>query len=181
MAWSAAAGAEVALVVEGVHAALPLRGNGESGGADGGDDVGVGSAATDVAGHALADFVVGELRVIGVAGAEADDGELTLFALVNGGDGGADLAWGAVTALESVMFEKGLLYRMKVFTVGKAFDGGDLRAFGGEGEGEAGVDAAAVDEDGAGAALAVIATLLAAGHIEVFAQRVQEGGAGCRA
>ncbi len=48
-----------ALVVEGVHARAPLRG-----GADGGDDVGVGAAAADVAAHALADLVVGELRVL---------------------------------------------------------------------------------------------------------------------
>ncbi len=47
-----------ALVGEGVHAETPnciL-----DGGADGGDDVGVGSAAADVAGHALADLVVGQ-------------------------------------------------------------------------------------------------------------------------
>jgi hypothetical protein len=46
------------------------------------------------------------------------------------------------------------------------------------GEGEAGVHAAAVDMDGAGSALAMVAALLCAGEIEVLAEAVEEGGAG---
>ena len=49
---------------------------------------------------------------------------------------------------------------------------------GGDGEGEAGVDAAAVEEHGAGAALAVVAALFGAGEVEVLAQGVEQGGAG---
>ena len=59
-----------ALVGEGIHADAPF-----ASGANGGDDVGVGAAAADVAGHALADLVVGELGVGGVAGFEGDDAE----------------------------------------------------------------------------------------------------------
>jgi hypothetical protein len=45
-------------------------------------------------------------------------------------------------------------------------------------EAQAGVDAAAVDQHRAGAALALVATLLGAGQVQVFAQRVEQGGAG---
>ena len=38
--------------------------------ADGGDDVGVGAAAADVAAHAFADLVVGEFGMEGVAGSK---------------------------------------------------------------------------------------------------------------
>ena len=62
--------------------------------------------------------------------------------------------------------------------VAVAIDGSDGVALGGDCEGEAGVGAAAVEEDGAGAALAVIAPFLAAGEVEVLAQEVEEGGIG---
>ena len=62
--------------------------------------------------------------------------------------------------------------------MGEAFDGGDLGAVGDGGEGEAAVDAAAIDEDGAGSALAVVAAFFAAGELEVFAQGVEQRGAG---
>ena len=162
-----------ALVVEGIHARGSFRC-----GADGGDDVGVGSAAADVAAHALADLVVGEFGVGGVAGLEGDGAEGVVLVLFEEGDGGADLAGGAVAALEAVVFEEGGLDGVEGVAVGEAFDGGDLGSVGGDGEGEAGVDAAAVDEDGAGSALAVVAAFLAAGEFEVFAQGVEEGGAG---
>ena len=43
-----------------------------------------------------------------------------------------------------------------------------------DGQREARVDPAAIDEDGARAALAVIAAFLAAGELQVFAQRVEQ-------
>ncbi len=91
---------------------------------------------------------------------------------------GADLAGGAVAALEGVVLEEGGLDGAEGFAVGEAFDGGDFGAAGGDGEGEAGVDAAAVDENGAGSALAVVAAFLAASEVEVLAQGVEERGAG---
>ena len=94
------------------------------------------------------------------------------------GDGGADLARGAVAALEAVVLEEGGLDGVEVVAVREAFDGGDFGSVGRDGEGEAGVDAAAVDEDSAGSALAVVAALLAAGECEVFAQSVEKRGAG---
>ena len=89
----------------------------------------------------------------------------------------ADLAGGAVAALEAVVLEEGLLQRVQLVAVGQALDGGDLGAVGGDREHQAGVDAAAVEQDGAGAALAVVAALLGAGQIEVLAQGVEQGGA----
>jgi hypothetical protein len=70
------------------------------------------------------------------------------------------------------------LHGAEGFAVGEAFDGGDFCSGGGYGEGEAGIDAAAVDEDGAGSALSVVAAFFAAGEVEVLAECVEERGAG---
>ena len=43
-----------------------------------------------------------------------------------------------------------------------------------DGEREAGIDAPAVDQDGAGAALAAVAALLGAGQVEALAQEVEQ-------
>jgi hypothetical protein len=54
----------------------------------------------------------------------------------------------------------------------EAFDGRHLRAVYRSGQREAGVDAAPIDQNGAGAALAVVATLFGARQVEVLAQGV---------
>ena len=59
----------------------------------------------------------------------------------------------------------------------EAFDGRDLVALVHRGEAEARVDAAAVDVDGAGAALAVVAAFLRAGEVQMLAQAVEQRGA----
>ena len=56
----------------------------------------------------------------------------------------------------------------------QAFDRDDVVALVHHGEREAGVDAPAVDQHGAGAALPVVAALLGAGQMEVFAQCVEQ-------
>ena len=56
----------------------------------------------------------------------------------------------------------------------QALDGGDLVPVVHHREGQAGVDAPAVDQHRAGAALAVVAALLGAGQAEVLAQRVEQ-------
>jgi len=101
-----------------------------------------------------------------------------VFGFCKEGGGGADLAGGAVAALESVVIEEGFLDGAEAGLVAKAFDGSNFRALSGDGEGETRVDTAAVEEDGTGAALAVIASFFAAGEIEVFAEEIEEGGAG---
>ncbi len=129
---------------------------------DGSDDVGVGSAAADVAVHGVLDVVVGGADVF-----------------FENGHGGHDLAGGAVAALVAVVLDEGGLHGVEVAGLADAFDGGDLVGGGRvhEGEGHAGVDASAVDVDGAGSALAVVAALLGAGQVEVLAQAVEQGGA----
>ena len=86
-----------------------------------------------------------------------------------------DLARGAVAALKSVVFDKRSLHRMQRRRCGEAFDGGDLVALMHDRESEAGIYAPAVDVHRARAALAVIAALLRAEEVQVFAQRVEQG------
>jgi hypothetical protein len=70
-------------------------------------------------------------------------------ALVDAADAGHDLAGGAVAALEGVQPDR---------------------------QGQAGIDPAAVDKDGAGPAGTGVAALLRAGQPQVFAQQVQQRG-----
>ena len=78
--------------------------------------------------------------------------------------GGEDHAGSADAALGAAFFEETLLDGMEFFVSRQAFDGGDLRAFGLQGGDEAGVDEVAVDEDGAGSAVAFAAAFLGAGE-----------------
>src|SRR6476469_2188381 len=94
--------------------------------ADGGDDVGVGAAAADVAAHPGADLFV----ALRVPFAEQRHGR-------------ADLSRRAVAALEAVVADERGLYRVKVLAVREPFDGDDLLPAVHHGEGEAGVDAPA--------------------------------------
>src|SRR5215831_7760086 len=93
----------------------------------------VAAAAADVAAHPLPDLVV-RLRV----------------SFAEKGDAGTDLPRGAVAALESVVSDEGGLQRMETAVRTDSLDRGDLVAAVHDGEREAGVDAAAVDENGAG-------------------------------
>ncbi len=103
-----------------------------------------------------------------------------MFVLMKQADGGADLPGSAVAALEAVVLEEGGLDRVKRVSLCEAFDGGYLGCVGGDGEGEAGVDAAAIDENGAGSALSVIAALLAAREGRGFRAGRRGGWCGCR-
>jgi hypothetical protein len=58
----------------------------------------------------------------------------------------------------------------------KAFDGGDFRAVLHDRQRQAGIDAAAVDQNRAGAALPMVAALFGAGQTEMVAQRIEQGG-----
>ena len=66
----------------------------------------------------------------------------------------------------------------KITAFGKAFDRRDRPSFLHDRQRQACIDAAAVDEHGARAALAAIAALFRAGHAEVFAQRIEQRDAG---
>jgi hypothetical protein len=80
--------------------------------------------------------------------------------------------------LERVPVDEGLLEWMELVVIGQAFDRDDGDVVMGDGECEAAVDPAAVDEDGACTALAVVAALLGAGQAELVAQEVEQGETG---
>src|SRR5439155_9655906 len=88
-----------------------------------------------------------------------------------------DLTRRAKAALEAVMLDEGGLQGVQGLLVAQAFDGDDLAIGAGDGEIEARVAPNAVDQDGAGAALPVIASLLAAGEAKVLAQGAEQRGA----
>jgi hypothetical protein len=127
---------------------------------DGRDDVGIGTAAADVAIHGL--------PYVCVAGADV---------LLEDSNSGHDLARGAVAALVAIMLNEGGLHGVEMARLTNAFDGSDLVIGMHDSEGQAGVDATSVDMDGAGAALAVVAALLGAGQDEVLAEAIEEGSA----
>jgi hypothetical protein len=124
------------------------------------DDVRVRAAAAEIPAHGLAHLVV-RPRV----------------PLLEQRDGAHDLARGAVAALEGVVRQERRLHRVQRVAVREALDRGDLRALERDGEEQARIDAPPVHEDGAGAALSVIAPLLRAGEPHPLAKRVEEAHA----
>lgn len=74
------------------------------------------------------------------------------------------------------MLDERGLHRVKIAGPPETFDGRDLLSFMHDRECQAGIDAAAIDDDGAGAALAVIAAFLRPSEMEVLAQRIEKGG-----
>ena len=69
---------------------------------------------------------------------------------------------------------------MQGLAVGNALDGDDLGAFRLNAEDAAGVHDAAVHEDAAGAAVAVVAAFLGAGQAKLVAQDFEQALAGAR-
>ena len=72
------------------------------------------------------------------------------------------------------MVDKGLLHRMERAVFDQTFDCCDLRAVLHDRERQAGIDPATIDQDRAGAALAVVATLLCPGQADVNPERIKE-------
>jgi hypothetical protein len=139
-------------VGDGVHGSA-LRHPG-SGVLDGGDNADIGAATTQIAAHEF-----------------ADRGAASRLAAADAGDGRHDLVGGAVAALEGVVVDEGCLHGVQGVALGEAFDRGDGAALDLGGESQAG-------DDGAGAALAVIAAFFRAREPEPLAQEVKERGAG---
>ena len=93
----------------------------------------------------------------------------------------AEQIWpgGAVAALEGVVLDEGVLHRMQgAVRRRQALDRRDVRAVPHDGQLQACVDALAIDQHGAGAALAVVAALLAARQVKVLQQQIQQAGPG---
>src|SRR5262245_20555561 len=106
---------------------------------DGRDDVGVGAAPADVAAHQFANLI-GRARP----------------ALGYQANGGAELPRRAIPALERIVLDERLLERVQCISARKPLHGGDLRPILHDRERQARIDPAAVDQHGAGTALAVI-------------------------
>src|SRR5438067_12141228 len=100
----------------------------------------VGAAAADVAAHPFADLIVA-VRVI----------------FFYQRDRGTDLARRAIAALKSVVFDKSSLHWMQLFAVRQSFNRRDLVALVHDREGKSRGHPPAIDQNRAGAALAVIA------------------------
>ena len=83
--------------------------------------------------------------------------------LVHQAGGGNELSGRAIAALECIMSDERLLQRMQRAVLGQPFHGGDGTPLGHQRERQAAVDAPAVDQDRARAALAVVAAFLVPG------------------
>lgn len=84
----------------------------------------------------------------------------------------------AEAALKRGAIEKRLLYGVKASPRGESFDGDDLPAGRGGGADQTGFRRAAVDQRGAGSALAFAAAVLRPGGAGIIAQRLKECDAG---
>ena len=85
-------------------------------------------------------------------------------------------AWRAESALDATLIKEGGLKVAERLAVGKPLDRRDFRANGLQREVGARVDGTTVDHHHAGAALAVVATLLGTGQTDVVANRADECG-----
>src|SRR2546423_4765096 len=127
------------------------------GGLDGLDDVHVASTPAEVALESPADLVFGRVRVLG-----EEVG------------GGHDESRSAVPALQAVLVPDRLLDRVQLAILGHALDRLQALALGLDGEHRAALDGLAVDQDGARAALAGVASDVRAGEPQVVAQVMHE-------
>ncbi len=130
---------------------------------------GIGGTAAEIAAHALADLIIVKGNVVnGQIGAHRAGP--TGLGLAQHAERRADLPRGTVAALERVVRNERLVEGVQVVAIGRqSLDGNDLGVLVGDGEGEAAIDAPAIEQDGAGAALPVVAALLGAGEAEPLA------------
>src|ERR1700722_8157581 len=122
-----------------------------------GDDILIGPAPADVAGHHF--LHVGVIRP---------------DRLLHQGHAGHDLPGSAVAALIAVMLDERFLKWMQIVRLAEAFDGGDLVAVVHGGEAETTVHPPPVHVNGTRSALAVIAAFLRACQIEAIAKAIQQ-------
>ena len=99
-----------------------------------------------------------------------------IWVLLEKRDAAHDHAGSAVGALKSAEIEKSLLHGMQPAVAFQAFDGGDGFFDCGAERHLAGAPGRAVDQDGAGAALALPTTVLATGESEFVAKSRKKSG-----
>src|SRR5262245_8060138 len=121
------------------------------------DDVLITGAAAEIAGDPLTDLALGRLRVV-----------------LQQSDRRHDHPGRAETALQPVFFPEAFLQRVQLAVRGEPLDRRDGRSVGLHREERAGLRAAAVDENGAGAALCGVAADVRAGQAQLFAEEVDE-------
>jgi hypothetical protein len=142
---------------------LPLRRPLLRGVLDRVDDVLVARAAAEVAGDARTNLLFRRFRRV--------------FQEV---DRRQDHLWRALAALEAVLLPKPFLERMQLAVRGESLDCGDLGPTGLHRKYGAGLGAAAVDEDRAGAALAGVAAHVRTREQQFFAEEVHQEQTGLR-
>jgi hypothetical protein len=119
---------------------------------NGGDDSGMGAAAADVSLQGLHDFL---LVGIGI--------------FLEKRDAADDHSRSAICALESALIEKSLLHRMKLAVLFEAFNGDDGFSRSVSDRKLAGTPRRAIQQNGAGTALAFATTIFGSGEAKLFA------------
>ena len=91
---------------------------------------------------------------------------------------GQDHSGRAVAALHGVGLDEGLLQRMEAAVLRQTFDGGDLFSFDFRDGCNAGAHGRAIDEHGAGSAMAFATAILAAGEFQLVAEDPEQEAVG---
>jgi hypothetical protein len=141
------------------------------------DDISIGSAAAEVAAHALTNLIVTERDMLSVQ-IYAHRTRPAGLDLAQHTDGRADLPRCTVAALEGVVFDKRSLQWVQILIIGESLDRDDLGTLMRDGESEATVYPPAIKQNGTGTALPMVAAFLGTGESEMLAQRIQERRSG---
>src|SRR6476620_8008711 len=139
---------------------------------DGGNNVGISGAPADIAAHTLRDLRIGQNRRGRDVRRRIAWPARLVFSQQR--DRRANLAGGAIPALQSIMAHECGLHWVKIAAFFQALDGRYLVARMHHGERQAAVDALSIDDHRAGAALPLVATLLRTGQPEMLTQRIEQ-------
>src|SRR5260370_9893899 len=123
--------------------------------ADGSADIGISGTAAEVAAHPVADLLVARS-----------------VSFLKQSHRRHDLTGRAIAALEGIMGKEGLLHGVQFHILGQSLNGRHLMAFAGDRKRQAGQDTSPVKPDGARTAGPLLAALVVAGTLQVFAQGI---------
>jgi hypothetical protein len=143
---------------------------------DCGHDSRIGAATANIAAHALANFIGGEISRADFAHIGGHVAGVASSGLLQKRDGRANLSRRAVAALETIVLQERTLHGMQLIALRQTLYGCDLLAFMRYGQRETAIDAAAIGQDSARAALSMVATLFRAGELKLFPQKVKQSG-----
>ncbi len=134
------------------------------------------AAAAKIAAHPFAQFLIGELDVLGCDVACDRAGQMILE-LMDHADSRAYLAGRTVSALEAIVFDERSLQRMEFAVAGKTFDCSYLAALVLDCEREARQNSVAVAQNGASAARALVTSFFRTSEVQILTQRVEKRNA----